>query len=373
MKKVASLTVALLFILSGTALADTIKIGHQVPLTGPYASEGLLWQEMLTYLVGEANKEGGLLGKKIELIVADDAADPKTAVLAAQRIVTKGAIAVIGTYGSSITEPAQSIYDEAGLVHFGNGCTAIRLSEKGYKRFFRICPRDDEQARVAADFMIKKGYKKVAILHDNSTFAVGLAKPVRAALEKAGSKVVFYDALTPGERDYSTIVTKMKAAKPEIVYFTGYYPETGLLLRQSREVNWNVPYLGADASSNLDVVKIAGKKAAVGLMFTNPPSPEFLPYKETKEMVDRFKEAYHKDVVSVWALITADGFRAILESIKATKSTDQGKMADYLHNKLKDFPGLTGPISFNEKGDRTGALYTIMTIDKDGKLGRYGD
>jgi branched-chain amino acid transport system substrate-binding protein len=169
------------------------------------------------------------------VVTEDDGGDPRTASLAAQRLTTQGVAAVVGTYGSSVTEASQAIYDEAGIPQIANGSTAIRLTEKGFKRFFRTAPRDDEQGRMAAQTIREAGLQKVAILHDSTSYAKGLAQEANDLLKKKGADVVFFDALTPGERDYNAILTKLKGAKPDVVLFTGYYPEAGLLLRQKKE------------------------------------------------------------------------------------------------------------------------------------------
>src|SRR5512136_425468 len=150
---------------SPAAAADTIKIGLMAPLTGSWASEGQEMKRNVELLAGELNAKGGLLGKQVEVVVEDDGGDPRTASLAAQRLSTKGVVAVIGTYGSAVTEASQTIYNEAKIIQVANGSTAIRLSEKGLKYFFRTCPRDDEQGKVAAQTIEKMGAKKVAILH----------------------------------------------------------------------------------------------------------------------------------------------------------------------------------------------------------------
>ncbi len=182
-----------------------------------------------------STKKGGVLGKKIEIIDEDDGGDPRTAALAANKLVTRDIVAVIGTYGSSVTEATQNIFNENKIIQIANGSTAIRLTEKGYKYFFRTSPRDDEQGKVAAKTIKKFGYKRVAILHDNTTYAKGLAEEAKHNIEKLGGiKVVFFDALTPGERDYTTILTKLKSKNPDVVFFTGYYPEAGLLLKQKK-------------------------------------------------------------------------------------------------------------------------------------------
>ena len=242
--------------------ADTVKIGLMAPLTGSWASEGQGMKKIVELLAEQQNAKGGVLGKQIEVVTEDDGGDPRTASLAAQRLTTRGVVGVVGTYGSSVTEASQAIYDEVGLPQIANGSSAIRLTEKGFKHFFRTAPRDDEQGRMAARTIDKLGFKKVAILHDNTSYAKGLADEANALLKGQGAEVVFFDALTPGERDYAAILTKLKGADPDVVLFTGYYPEAGLLLRQKKNMNWTVPFLGGDATNNVDLIKIAGKEAA---------------------------------------------------------------------------------------------------------------
>ncbi|MCB2166263.1 MAG: branched-chain amino acid ABC transporter substrate-binding protein [Deltaproteobacteria bacterium] len=368
MKKILFLALALC-LMAGTAVAaDTIKIGLMAPLTGAWASEGQDMQQIVELLADEINMAGGINGQKIEIVTEDDGGDPRTAALAAQRLSTQGLVAVIGTYGSAVTEASQGIYDEAGLIQIANGSTAIRLSEKGLKYFLRTCPRDDEQGLVAYKALKKGGYKSIAILHDNSSYAKGLADEAKALLEKDGANIVFYDALTPKENDYSAILTKMKAANPDVVFFTGYYGEAGLLLRQKMEMNWNVPFLGGDATNNPDLVKIAGKEAAAGFMFLSPPVPQDLDSKEAKDFMTAYKKKYNAEPGSVWAVLSGDGLRVVVEAIRATGSTDPDKLVAYLKNDLDNFPGLTGQISFNDKGDRIGDLYRVYKVSADGKF-----
>jgi branched-chain amino acid transport system substrate-binding protein len=348
------------------AAADTIKIGLMAPLTGSWASEGQEMKRNVELLAAEQNAKGGLLGKQIEVVVEDDGGDPRTASLAAQRLSTKGVVAVIGTYGSAVTEASQSILDEAGLIQIANGSTAVRLTEKGLKNFMRTCPRDDEQGRVGAMVIEKSKAKKIALLHDNSAYSKGLADEINAILKTKGANVVFFDALTPKEQDYSAILTKLKAAGPDLVFFTGYYPEAGLLLKQKKQMGWNVPFIGGDAINNPDLVKIAGKEAAEGFMFLSPPQPKDLDTAEAKAYLAAYQKKYGEAPSSIYGLLAGDGFRVVAKAIEATKATSSDKLRDYLTNGLKAFPGLTGKIEFNAKGDRVGELYRVYKVAKDG-------
>ena len=179
MLKSLLVAVTLVLVAAAPSLADTVRIGLMCPLTGKWASEGQDMRQIVTLLADDVNKAGGVNGHKIELIVEDDAGDPRTASLAAQKLASAGVIAVIGTYGSAVTEAAQNIIDESELIQIATGSTSVRLTEKGLGLFFRTCPRDDEQGRVASQVIAGKGYKAVAILHDNSSYAKGLAEEAR--------------------------------------------------------------------------------------------------------------------------------------------------------------------------------------------------
>jgi len=366
-KKLLLLTGILCLCTYAAFAADTIKIGLLAPITGSYASEGQGMKQVLELLTADINAKGGIQGKKVTLITEDDGSDPRTAALAAQRLISQGVVAVIGTYGSSVTEPTQGIFDESGIVQIANGATAIRLTEKGLKMFFRTCPRDDEQAKVAAQTIAKLGYKKIAILHDNSTYAKGLAEETRGLLQKQpGARIVFFDALTPGERDYSTILTKLKQAQPDVVFFTGYYNEAGLLLRQKKEMGFNVPFIGGDATNNTDLVKIAGVAAAAGFYFISAPLPQDLP--TAKAFIEQFKKKYGAAPNSIYPVLAGDGFNVVVAALNGTKGGNSAQVGAYLHNNLKDFQGLTGKISFNAKGDRVGEVYKAYKVDAKGNF-----
>lgn len=348
--------------------ADAIKIGLMAPLTGSWASEGQEMKRNLELLVAEQNAKGGLLGKQVELVVEDDGGDPRTASLAAQRLGTRGVVAVIGTYGSAVTEASQNIFDEASIVQVANGSTAVRLTEKGLKYFFRTCPRDDEQGRVGAAVVERAKAGRIALLHDSSAYSKGLADEIHALLKARKANVVFFDALTPKEQDYSSILTKLKAANPDLVFFTGYYPEAGLLLKQKRQMGWNVPFIGGDAINNPDLVKIAGKEAAEGFRFLSPPVPKDLGTPEAKAYVAAYQKRFGEAPSSIYGVLAGDGFRVVARAIELAKSTEADKLRAALTDQVKDFPGFTGKISFNHKGDRVGELYRVYQVDKAGNF-----
>ena len=355
---------AMALLLPAYAQSAGIKIGLMCPLTGKWASVGRDMKNIVELLVDKTNAAGGVNGNSIELAVEDDAGDPRTAALAAQKLASAGVVAVIGTYGSAVTEASQNILDEAGIVQIGTGSTSVRLTEKGLPLFFRTCPRDDAQGKAAAAVIVKGGFKRAALLHDNSSYSRGLAEESRALLEKAGVTIVYYDALTPGEQDYTAILTKLKSTSPDILFFTGYYPETGMLLRQKKELGWSVPMMGGDAANHQDLVKIAGKEAAAGYFFISPPLPQDIDTPEAEQFLRDFREKYQTLPVSVWAVLAGDAYKA-LEAAFAGGNVEAEAIAGWL-KRQKDLPGLTGALGFDAKGDRVGEFYRTYKVNADG-------
>ncbi len=355
------------------AAKKPIKIAVQGPITGKWAYEGEGFVKCVKLLADEINDAGGLLGgRKIEIIEADDKGEPSDASLVADKMVDAGVDAVIGSYSSTCTEPASKIYNEANILQITPSSTATRLSEKGYKQFFRTCFLDDKQGLFVATKFREMGINKAFFLHDNSTYAKGLAEWAMKYFEEKGGKGLI-DAITPGEEDYTPILTKIKAAKPDAVYFTGYHPDGALLVKQATELGLrpDILFTAGNACNNLEFIEIAGKDAAEGVLVSTEPLPQDLPYPEAKEFIEKFEKKYGEPVGSIWWLMAADAFNVIVEAIKATGSTDTDKMAEYLHTEFKDYPGITGPIvGFDEKGDRLGTIHKFYII-KNGKFVPY--
>ncbi|HPC47635.1 MAG TPA: branched-chain amino acid ABC transporter substrate-binding protein, partial [Deltaproteobacteria bacterium] len=223
--------------MGSAAEKNPVVIGLQGPITGAWAYEGQMAKQSCEIAADLINKKGGILGGRTVVIkVEDDAGEPKTGALAAQKFVgQKDVVAVVSTYGSSVCEPASNIYEKFRKVNIGYGVTAVRLTERGFKYFFRTCGRDDSQGKFFAEAVPKKfKARRIAIMHDNTAFGKGLAEDTKKALEptiKAKKiELVYYDAITPGEKDYKVSLTKLREAKPEVWYYTGYYAEAALLV-----------------------------------------------------------------------------------------------------------------------------------------------
>lgn len=363
----------MLLSLAGCGGEETIKIGLQGPMTGDYAYEGKGFKNALTMLVEQVNAAGGINGKQVELLVEDDAGDPTRSALVAQRLVDAKVVAVIGAYNSTATEPASEIYNEAGILHITPSSTAVRLTTKGFPRFFRVCFLDDRQGLFAVKFMKEVlGAQNIGILHDNSTYAQGLAEETRRYAEEMGLKVGFYDAINPNDQDFTPILTKIGAANLDAVYFTGYHSEAGLLLKQSAELGLEVQWLGGNAANNPVMVEIAGIQNAAGMFVTTEPLPQDLNYPEARKFVADYMARYGEEPASVWTIMAGEAFNVIRIAMEQTQSTDPGVLADYIHHQLKNVNGLTGPIlGFDEKGDRLGTIHVAYVIDDKGNFVLY--
>ena len=348
----------------------TIKLGLEGPMTGDYAYEGQGFEKAVQLLVDQTNEAGGLLGRQIELVIEDDAGDPTQAALVAQRLVDAGVVAVIGAYNSTATEPASEIYNEAGLLHVTPSSTATRLTEKGFKRFFRVCFLDDRQGLFAATFAKDVlGVQNFGILHDNSTYAQGLAEHTKRYAEEMGMNVSFYDAINPDDQDFSPILTNIGAAGLDAIYFTGYHAQGGLLLKQTGELGLDLNWMMGNASNNPELIQIAGLENAVGTYITTEPLPKDVDYPEARQFVADFQEAYDMMPDSVWWMMAAEAFNVIRYAIEETESTDSETLANFLHNEAKDINGITGPIlGWDEKGDRLGTIHLAYIINEAGEL-----
>jgi len=355
--------------------AEPVVIGLQGPITGPWAYEGEMAKQSCEIAAQLINQKGGILGgRMVELRVVDDAGEPKTGALAAQKLVgQKDVVAAVSTYGSSICEPASNIYEKFKKVNIGYGVTAVRLTQRDFKYFFRTCGRDDSQGAFFAKAVPAKfNAKRIAIMHDNTAFGKGLAEDTKRALKgmiDAGKvEIVYYDAITPGEKDFRVTLTKLRETKPQVWYFTGYYAEAALLVSQARDIGITCPFVGGNAAINDEFVKIAGLNTAKGCFMTNEPLPADLPYPEAKEFLKAYKDKFGEIPSSPWPIYAADALNIIAYAVDKTGSTNADILADYLRNKVDGVPGITGPIGFTEQGDREGVPFYLYVVDDAGHI-----
>ncbi|AZY49239.1 branched-chain amino acid ABC transporter substrate-binding protein [Bordetella avium] len=349
--------------LAGAAhAADTIKIGIPQPMTGPNTQYGDQIQAGALTAIETINAKGGVKGKKLEPILIDDGCEPKQAVPAANRVVNSGAKFAVAHACSGVTVPAVNIYEQEGIVAITPGATSPLVTDTIKPHyFFRTIGRDDQQGPFAARYIANTVKpKKVAVLHDKQTYGSGVASQVKDALERNKVNVALYEGINVGDSDYSAIITKLKAAGVDFVYFGGYHPELGLLLRQSREQGLNVQFMGPEGTANQDLVAIAGP-AIDGLLVTLPSDFTKLPGNEG--IVKAFKDA-KRDPDGAFQMPAYAAVQVLADSINAV-GEDPAKVADYMHKSA--FDTSIGKVEFDAKGDLKDFEFAVFKWDKNGK------
>jgi len=227
-----------IFLCAGSASAQsTIKVGFGGPLSGPQTEIGKKALSGVQLAVEEVNAKGGAMGKKVEVIPADDEGKPEGAVNAANSLVKKEVVGVIGHWNSACSFPASEIYAEKNIAMITYASTNPKLTERGLKNIFRTYGRDDEHGRINGEFIVKTLKKKrVAVLHDKGAYGKMMAEITGQTVKNLGGKVVIFDGITSGEKDFRAILTKIKSLNPEVLFYGGYYSDFGLIL--NRPESW---------------------------------------------------------------------------------------------------------------------------------------
>src|SRR3954471_23184495 len=354
------------FVLTVIALAAAaparadIVIGVAGPMTGSNAAFGEQFRRGAEKAVADLNAKGGVLGQRLRLLIGDDACDPKQAVSAANDLVSRGVVFVAGHYCSSSSIPASDVYAESGIVQITPASTATELTERKLPNVFRVCGRNDDQGIVAAAYAVDhfKG-KRIAIVDDKSTFGKGVADQFRKSLNARGIKEVMNEAIVAGEKDYSSLVTKLKQAGADLVYFGGYHPEAGLIVRQMRAQNVKTVLMGADSMVTDEFWSMTGP-AGEGTLLTFGPDPR--PNPANANLVQYFRGQRYEP--EAYTLYTYAAVQAWAQAVTIARSTDMPKVSAAL--KANMFDPVKARIGFTPKGNVTGAGY-VMYVWRNGK------
>jgi branched-chain amino acid transport system substrate-binding protein len=349
---------------SAAAMAQaTYKVAIAGPMTGANASFGEQLRRGAQTAVDDINIAGGVKGKKLELVIADDACEPKQAVSVASKLVEQDkVVAVAGHFCSSSTIPASETYAEANILMVTPGSTNPKVTDRKLPTILRTCGRDDQQGKVAADFIVEKlKSKKVAIIHDKDTYGKGIADATRDVLNKRGVKEVIYEGLTRGEKDFNALVTKIKGAGVDAVYFGGLSSEAGTLVRQLREQGVQATFMSADGIADKAFVTSAGGNPNVkGVVMTYGDDPRGNPAGQT--VVAGFRKAgFEPEGYTLYAYAT---IQTIAAALKGSTTTGGADLAKWL--KSNTVPTVMGPKSWDANGDLKVADYVVYEWKADG-------
>jgi branched-chain amino acid transport system substrate-binding protein len=356
---------AVLCLLMAGAAHAQIKVGVGSPITGSDAAFGAQIRNGAEQAAADINASGGVLGQTIELSVGDDAGEPKQGRSVANKFVGEGVTFVVGHFNSAVTMPASDVYNEAGVLEISPGSTNPQITERNMPLLFRTCGRDDQQGAVAAKYLIDHARdKRIAIIHDKSTYGKGLADEARKALSAAGIKEVMYEGLNKGEKDFTAMVSKIKSVDADIIFFGGYFTEGGLLVRQMRDQGVKAILMGGDGIASQEFASIAGP-GVDGALMTFPPDPRKRP--EASAVVKAFEaKGYNPETYTLYAYATV---QVLKQAIEKAGTTDPTAVAKVLHE-AGPFSTVIGDLSFDAKGDVTRADYTVYEWRKgpDGKV-----
>ena len=342
---------------------DVIKIGVAGPMTGDQSKMGIDMKNGAELAINEWNRKGGVLEKKLKIIVEDDQHDPKQAVSVANKLVNAGTIGIIGHFNSNASIPASATYNKANIPMITPASTNPQLTEQGFTNVFRVCGRDDQQGLVAATFVSEiLKFRRIAVLHDKTTYGQGLADEfVKAVNHKAD--VVYYAGVVQGDKDFRAVLTALKGKRPELLYFGGIYPEGGLIIKQARELGLNIPFMSGDGLIDQKFIEIAGP-ASEGSYLSFSPDPENIP--NAKDFLKSYRSNYGEP--GPYSIYAYDAANVLLRSIEAAGSADGAAISKAIHE--MKHTGALGELEWDKKGDILHSPYVVWEV-KNGKFTEY--
>jgi branched-chain amino acid transport system substrate-binding protein len=336
----------LAFGFAAPALAEDVTIAVVGPMTGEYATFGAQFKVGAEAAVKDINAAGGVAGKKIKLEIGDDSCDPKQAVAVANQMAGKGVALVAGHYCSGSSIPASQVYNEEGIIQISPASTNPKLTDNRPGPYtFRVCGRDDQQGDVAGKYLASHFKdKNVAILNDKTAYSLGLAEETKKSMNAAGKKEVLYDSITPGEKDYTAVVARLKQNNIDVLYYSGYHTEAGLLIRQMHAQGMKTILIGGDALMTNELGQIAGEQVE-GTMMTFSPDPRKNP--AAKDLVAEFAKAGVNP--EGYVIYTYVAIQAWAQAANKAGSTDPKKVLPVLNS--MEFNTALGKFHFDKKGD----------------------
>jgi len=359
-KLVGGLTVVLLLVMAPLAAVagETIKIGVAGSHTGDLASYGIPSVRAAEMVVKEANARGGVLGKKIELVVADDACKPEIATNTATKLVSQGVVAVVGHICSGATKAALGIYKDAHVLVVSPSATNPELTNGQYPNFFRTIATDDSQARLIVDFAVNRlKLTKIAILHDKGDYGKGFAEYARRfILAGRQAQLVLFEGITPGAVDYSSVIQKIRRSGAQGVIFGGYHPEAASLVSQMRKRGVNIIFLSDDGVKDDTFIKVAGRYAE-GVYASGPRDTRQNPL--AIAAINAHKRTYGT-APGPFFLNAYAATQAILNGIAVARSTNPDAVQKAMRTSFVKTP--LGSISFDQRGEAIGVGFSMYQV-----------
>jgi len=343
---------------------DTVKIGHVAPMSGAIAHLGKDNENGARMAIDELNAAGVMIaGKKVklELMTEDDGADPKQGTAVAQKLVDAKVAGVIGHLNSGTTIPASRLYSDAGIPQISPSATNPKYTRQGYKTAFRVVADDVHLGSTLGKYAVQtlKG-KSIAVIDDRTAYGQGVAEEFTKAAEAAGAKVVAKEFTTDKATDFNAILTSIKGKKPDVVFFGGMDAVAGPMLKQMKSLGIKAKFMGGDGICTTDLIKFAGDAVGDEQVFCAEAGGV---EGEAKAGIEDFRARYKtkfNSEVQLYAPYVYDAVKVMVAAMVKANSSDPAKYLPVLAA-TADFKGVTGPITFDEKGDIKNGALTLLT------------
>lgn len=349
---------------TGSTGGGPILIGVPLAISGGLASVGEDMIKGANLAITQVNASGGVLGRKVQMIAEDDACDSQTGVQAANKLLSEHIVAAVGGICSGASIPESSTFHRSGDIPYVNSNSSNpKLTDQGFDDIFRLSPRDDVMGPADAAFMVTYLHKRrIAILNDNTTYGLYVAQAVRDSATKLGAQVVYFDAITPNQNDYTSALVKVSTLNPDLFYYSGVYPEAALLAKEMGQLHLTFPYQACAGAYDPAFLKIAGAGGA-GTYFSVPPFTEFMTSSAASQFKQQFQQAY-AETPGAYATYEYDAMKVMFAAMNAAGSTKAADLNRALH--ATNYVGLTGPITFNARGDRSNIPLNAIQVSPDG-------
>ncbi|WP_062008307.1 MULTISPECIES: branched-chain amino acid ABC transporter substrate-binding protein [Arthrobacter] len=347
-----------------TSDSGPIKIAAVIPLSGSSAPTGVYMKNGMQMAVDEINAKGGVLGRQLQFDAEDEACDPTQAAAAANKAVSNGAVISVGGYCSGATLPTLPIFSKANIPMIIPAANSQELVNQKLPNVFLINGTGTQQAAAAVKFMIKDGVKSVALVDDNTSYSKDIAAQTKKDLEADGGvKVALATSVTAGESDYSSVVHDIMGANPDMLYWTGYYQEGGLIINQLKAAGYKGKIMVADGSVDASLIEISGGTNADGVFATMTQTPDTIKGAETwiADYTKKFGSA-----PGPYSTQSYDAVRVAAEAITKAGSTDGTKVIAALEG-IDGFQLFSGPLKFTPEHTLTNGGFQILVV-KGGKF-----
>ncbi len=366
MKKLAlfALVSILSIALCGAAFAADLKIGIMVPTTGSEATYGKDMENAAKLAMSEINAKGGVLGKTLISVTGDAACDPQQATAAASKLVSEKIVGLVGGYCSGATLPTMKIYGDAKVPFVICAANSTKLISANPGNAVQINSTGFDQVKSAVGLFKTIGIKKLAIVHQGDGYSEDLAKLTKGKWAAIG-EVVAYEVVNKGEQDMSSLVTRIKSKAPDMVFWTAYYADGALLIKQLRQFGYGKAIAVGDGSNSPKLMEIAGRAAEGVYCFSNP----IVDYLPAAKAFDAAYKKMFKQNPGPYSALAYDGTYLLADAIKRAGSTDSAAIIKAL-NETKGFKGIAGPILFTPEHTLARSNFVTLIV-KGGKWALY--